>query len=95
VLQPFYGVPSSPRALHKTLDYFKSEGFTNAGFKESLWRHPANAKYAADIVLSCHVDDSLIVCSSLSVMRKFKLALLQRFTGTDEGPVTQYLVRLG
>ena len=24
-------------------------------------------------------------------MRKFKLALLQRFTGTDEGPVTQYL----
>ena len=24
-------------------------------------------------------------------MRKFKLALLQRFTGTDEGPVSQYL----
>ena len=24
-------------------------------------------------------------------MRKFKSALLQRFTGTDEGPVTQYL----
>jgi len=24
-------------------------------------------------------------------MRKFKLSLLQRFTGTDEGPVTQYL----
>ena len=30
VLRPLYGVPSSPRALHKTLDcYFKSEGFTN------------------------------------------------------------------
>ena len=25
------------------------------------------------------------------VIRKFKLALLQRFTGTDEGLVTQYL----
>jgi len=24
-------------------------------------------------------------------MRKFKLALLQHLTGTDEGPVTQYL----
>ena len=87
-----YGVPSSPRALHKTLDgYFKSEGFTNAGFEESVWPRPADAEYAADIVISCHVDDSLITYSSLSVMRKFKSALLQRFTVTDEGPVTQYL----
>jgi len=92
VLGPFYGVPSRLRALHKTLDcYFKSEGFTNAGFEESVWRRPADAKYAADIVISCHVDDSLIACSSLSVMRKFKSALLQRFIVTDEGRVTQYL----
>jgi len=92
MLRPLYGVPSSPRALHKTLDcYFKSEGITKAGFEESVWRHPADAKYAADIVISCHVDDSLIACSSLSVMRKFKSGLLHRFTGTDEGPVTQYL----
>jgi len=84
-------VPSSPRTLHKTLDCcFKSEGFTNAGFEESVWRRAADAKYAADIVISCHVDDSLIACSPLLVMRKFKSALLQRFTGTDEGPVTQY-----
>ena len=27
---------------------------------------------------------------SLLVMCKFKSSLLQRFTGTDEGPVTQY-----
>jgi len=54
-----------------------------------VWRRPADAKYTADIVISCHVDDSLIACSSLLVMRKFKSALLQRFTGTDEGPVTQ------
>jgi len=92
VLRPLYGVPSSPRALHKTLDgYFKSEGFTNAGFEESVWRRPADADYAADIVISCHFDDSLIACSSLSVMCKFKSALLNRFAGTDEGPVTQYL----
>jgi len=56
-----------------------------------VWRCPTNAKYAADIVISCHVDDSLIACSSLSVIRKFKSALLQHFTGTDEGLVTQYL----
>jgi len=56
-----------------------------------VWRRPADAKYPADIVINCHVDDSLIACSSLSVMLKFKSALLQRFTGTDEGPVTQYL----
>ena len=91
MLRPLYGVPSSPRDLHKTLDfYFKGEGFTNAGFEESVWQRPADAKYAADIVISCHVDDNLIACSSLFVMRKFKSALLQRFTGTDEGPVTQY-----
>ena len=56
-----------------------------------MWRRRANAKYAADIVIRCHVDDSPIACSSLLVMRKFKSALLQRFTGTDEGPLTQYL----
>jgi len=92
VLRSLYGVPSSPHALHKTLDcYFKSEGFTNAGFEESVWRRPADGKYAVDIVISCHVDDSLMACSSLSVMRKFKSALLQRFTGTNEGTVTYYL----
>ena len=75
VLRPLYGVPSSPRALHKTLDcYFKSEGLTNAGFEESVWCRPADAKYATDIIISCHVDDSLIACSSLLVMHKFKSA---------------------
>jgi hypothetical protein len=30
VLRPLYGAPSSPQALHKTLDgYFKSVGFTH------------------------------------------------------------------
>ena len=92
VLRLIFGVPSSPRALHKTLDsYFKSEGFVNVGFEESVWRRNADAKYTADIVVSCHVDDSLIACPSLSVIKKFKQALLTRFAGTDDGPVTQYL----
>ena len=45
-------------------------GFTNAEFEESVWRRPADDKYAADIIINCHVDDSLIAFSSLLVMRK-------------------------
>ncbi len=38
VLSPLYGNPSSPRALHKTIDaFFKSEGFDTIGFEESVW----------------------------------------------------------
>ena len=38
VCKPLYGNPSSPRALHKTLDsYFHSEGFQHVGFEESVW----------------------------------------------------------
>jgi hypothetical protein len=43
VLRRLYSVPSSPLALHKPLDgYFKSLGFTNVGFEESVWNHLAN-----------------------------------------------------
>jgi hypothetical protein len=39
VLRPLYGNPSSPRALHKTMDaFFKSEGFDTIGFEESVWK---------------------------------------------------------
>ena len=45
VLKPLYGSPSSPRALHKTMDaYFKSEGFDTIGFEESVWVRPAGGK---------------------------------------------------
>jgi hypothetical protein len=37
VCRSLYGKPSSPRALHKTLDaYFMSEGFEHVGFEESV-----------------------------------------------------------
>jgi hypothetical protein len=37
VLKSLYGNPSSPRALHKTMDaYFRSKGFDTIGFEESL-----------------------------------------------------------
>jgi hypothetical protein len=41
VLKPFYDNPSSPQALHKTMDaYFRSERFDTIGFEESVWRRP-------------------------------------------------------
>ena len=92
VLKPLYGSPSSPRALHKTMDaYFKSEGFDTIGFEESVWVRPAGGKYAEDIYVSAHVDDCLLSCKSAEVMSRFKKDLLSRFVGTDEGEVTEYL----
>jgi hypothetical protein len=92
VLRPLYGSPSSPRALHKTMDaYFKSEGFDTIGFEESVWLRPAGGKYSEDIYVSAHVDDCLLSCKSLTVMAEFKAHMLDRFIGTDEGEVTEYL----
>ena len=82
VLRPLYGSPSSPRALHKTMDaYFKSEGFDTIGFEESVWVRPAGGKYSEDIYVSAHVDDCLLSCKSLTVMAEFKAHMLERFVG--------------
>jgi hypothetical protein len=92
VLSPLYGNPSSPRALHKTMDaFFKSEGFDTIDFEESVWRRPVGDKYSDDIHVSAHVDDCLITCKSVTVMTAFKQDLLSRFVRTDEGEVTEYL----
>jgi hypothetical protein len=92
VLKPLYGNPSSPRALHKTMDvYFRNEGFDTIGFEESVWRRPAGGKYAEDVFISVHVDDYLIACKSADNMATFKREFLTRFVGTGEGEVTQYL----
>ena len=92
VLRPLYGNPSSPRALHKTMDaFFKSEGFDTIGFEESVWKRVGGGKYAEDIYVSAHVDDCLIACQSKDIMTAFKKEILTRFIGTDEGEVTEYL----
>jgi hypothetical protein len=93
VLRPLYGNPSSPRALHKTMDtFFKSEGFDTIGFEESVWKSVGGGKYVEVIHVSGHVDDCLIVCKSKGMMASFKKEILTRFIGTDEGEVTEYLV---
>ena len=71
--------------------YFKSEWFDTIGFEESVWVRPAGGKYSEDIYVSAHIDDCLLSCKSLTVMAKFKALMLDRFIGTDEGEVTEYL----
>jgi hypothetical protein len=81
VLRPLYGNPSSPRALHKTMDaFFKSEGFDTIGFEESVWKRAGGGKYAEDIYVSAHVDDCLIACKSKDIMAAFKKEILTRST---------------
>eukprot|EP00961_Rhodomonas_salina_P076425 1026382-Rhodomonas_salina.1 len=79
VLRPLYGVPSSARSLHFTLDKFMRENkFQKSGFEESVW-----IRYA---------DDELPhTIMSLDTLSKFKARFLERFEGTDEGEVTEYL----
>jgi hypothetical protein len=92
VQRPLYGNPSSPRALHKTMDaFFKSEGFDTIGFEESVWKRVGGGKYDEDIYVSSHVDDCLIACKSKDIMVAFKKEILTRFISTDEGEVTEYL----
>jgi hypothetical protein len=52
-----------------------------------VWKRTADDRYAADIYVSAHVDDSLICCPSLMVLQQFK----DDMQGRDEGEVTQYL----
>jgi len=47
IIRPLYGVPSSPCALHVTLDScFKSLGFLNVGFESAVWHRPADHRYS-------------------------------------------------
>ena len=79
VTKPLYGSPSSPKALHKTMDaYFKFEGFDTIGFEESVWVRPADGKYSEDIYVSAHVDNCLLSCKSPDVMSKLKRDLFGR-----------------
>jgi hypothetical protein len=91
VLKPLYGIPSSARALHLTLTkWMKSQGFVTAGFEDSIWVRPAGGEFPHRLIVSAHIDDSLMACESLNTLSKFKVAFLTRFDGTDEGPVTSH-----
>eukprot|EP00961_Rhodomonas_salina_P254599 3440533-Rhodomonas_salina.1 len=90
--RPLYGIPVSARCLHYTLDHFMRDNkFVKSGFEESVWIQYADEELPHTIMMSAHIDDTLILCENLTTMQKFKDKFLARFEGTDEGEVTEYL----
>eukprot|EP00961_Rhodomonas_salina_P188497 2543970-Rhodomonas_salina.1 len=62
-----------------------------AGFKESIWTRKARGEYEHDLIMSAHIDNTLMACKSIATLEKFKTAFLTRFEGTNEGNVTTNL----
>eukprot|EP00961_Rhodomonas_salina_P038514 517548-Rhodomonas_salina.2 len=92
VLLQLYEIQSRARALHLTLTkWFKSQGFATAGFEDSIWVRKAGGEYEDCLIVSAHINDSLMACKSLATLEKFKAEFLTRFEGTDEGKVSTYL----
>lgn len=94
VLRPLYGIPSSAQALYLTLSkWFKDQGFDTAGFEDSVWVQETGGKYPHRdrLIVSVHIDDTLMACESLTTLQAFKSEFLTCFEGMDEGEVTTYL----
>eukprot|EP00961_Rhodomonas_salina_P111299 1497391-Rhodomonas_salina.1 len=92
VLLQLYGIPSSTQALHLTLTkWFKSQGFATAGFEDSIWVREEGGEYEDSLIVSAHINNTLMACESLAMLEKFKAVFLTRFEGTDEGEVSTYL----
>eukprot|EP00961_Rhodomonas_salina_P235857 3187745-Rhodomonas_salina.1 len=69
----------------------KPQGFHTAGFEESIWICKAGGEYEHDLIVSAHIDDTLMACKSIDTLECFKTPFWTRFEGTDEGDVTTYL----
>eukprot|EP00961_Rhodomonas_salina_P303016 3941063-Rhodomonas_salina.1 len=73
VLRPLYGAPNSGRTLHYTLDKFmRDNSFVKSGFEESVWIRYADEELPHTIMMSDHVNDTLILCKNLDTLQKFK-----------------------
>eukprot|EP00961_Rhodomonas_salina_P279327 3773520-Rhodomonas_salina.1 len=87
VCRQLYGIPSLARALHLTLSkWFKEQGFVTAGFEDSVWVREAGGRFAHRLIVSAHIDYTLMACESIETLQDFKKLFLTRFEGTDEGP---------
>eukprot|EP00961_Rhodomonas_salina_P006608 89707-Rhodomonas_salina.1 len=69
----------------------KSEGFVQSGLEDSVWIRQQDERLPHAILMSAHIDDTLILCEDLDTLSKLKALMLTRFEGTDEGDVTEYL----
>eukprot|EP00961_Rhodomonas_salina_P118094 1589317-Rhodomonas_salina.1 len=72
-LCPLYGIPDFALALSKTLDtWFKAQGFHTAGFEESIWICKAGGEYEHDLIISAHIDDTLMAYESIDTLEHLK-----------------------
>ena len=84
-----YGLSAAPRAWTDTLRSFLVDyGFQSVNSSQCLmhWNDGTDT-----INLCFHVDDILFSFSNDVKGQEFKRALLSRFIGTDDGPVSRYL----
>ena len=84
-----YGLKQSPYLFNKALDtWLRRQGLTPT--KADPCVYVKRTKYST-LLLSIHVDDQLIACSSRKELDEFKQLLNQRFECSDGGPVNYFL----
>ena len=89
VLRPRYGMPHSGRCLHVTWsNWLKSEGFSKVGYEGSMW---VKNDGKDTIMISTHVDDSIVNGSSPEKLDAFINRLKSRFDATEEKDVSDFL----
>ena len=84
-----YGLKQSPRCFNKKLDsWLKSQGLHPTQADPCLYIKKHNNH---TLLLSLHVDDQLIACTSRSMLDEFKRTLNKEFECSDGGPVKYFL----
>jgi len=84
-----YGLKQSPHLFNKTLDgWLQSQGLKPTKADPCIY---VRRKDESLLLLSIHVDDQLIACSSREELDTFKKQLNNRFECSDGGPVNYFL----
>jgi hypothetical protein len=87
--KPLYGLACAPQAWSATLTRFLQDyGFTQVNGSSTFFNWTDGTSH---MHLVYHVDDILLSFSNDEAALAFKTALLTRFAGTDDGPVSRYV----
>ena len=90
MIKPLYGLAVAPKAWADTLKRFLTNyGFESVNCSDTLF--VLNTPSGGKINLCFHVDDLLFSYNNDEIGAHFKAALLNRFEGTDEGPVKRFV----
>jgi hypothetical protein len=87
--KPLYGLSCAPRAWSTTLvKFITGYGFQPVNCSSTMFTWSSGSSHM-DLIY--HADDILLSFNDDNAASQFKTALLQRFTGTDDGPVSRYV----